>query len=273
MTAAVLYYFGLTYTRSWYAYFGVDARFLDLSASDYMVRSINGAFFPVVLAVLAVVGIVASQRVPIVAAARSRRPRRVLRMWAGGVAVAGIALGVAVVVGVAIRGSLPRTMSVGLPLMLLTSVGLIAYRLYLQSSYATLLRRGGGRRPPQPTPWVLILALLILGFLGTFWAVDSYAADRAERDARAAEERGFPGQPVAVIFSVDRLAVGGGGSKVDAITTPGEKYRFQYSGLLLLARSNDKYILIPHKWSAQHRDRVFVINTGDTLRIDLAPHP
>lgn len=273
LTAAVLYFFGLTYTRSWYAHFGVDARFLDLGVQDYVVRSLNGAFFPIVVALLIVLGLVAAQRVPIVVAARIRRPRRVLRAWAGGVAVAGAALGVAVVVGVLIRGRLPHAMSLGLPVMLLMSVGLIGYRLHLETGYRALLHRRGRRRRPQPTSWVLILALLMLGFLGIFWAVGSYAADQAGRDARAAEEAGLPGQPVAVIFSVDRLAVGGGGARVDAITTPGDKYRFQYSGLLLLARSNDKYILVPHKWRARHGDRVFVINAGATLRIDLAPHP
>ncbi|WP_280367634.1 hypothetical protein [Nocardia wallacei] len=272
LTATVLYFFGLTYTRSWYAHFGVDARFLDLSAQDYVVRSLNGAFFPVVVALLIVSGLVAAQRVPIMVAARVRRPRRVLRIWAGGVAVAGTALGAAVAVGVLVRGHLPHGMSLGLPVMLLTSVGLVGYRLHLETGYRALLHRGRRRRPP-PTSWVLILALLILGFLGTFWAIGSYAAEQAGRDARAAEEGGLPGQPVAVIFSVDRLAIGGGGARVDAITTPGDKYRFQYSGLLLLARSNDKYLLVPHNWSARHGDRVFVINASDELRIDLAPHP
>ncbi|NKY87856.1 hypothetical protein [Nocardia veterana] len=149
LTAAVLYYFGLTYTRSWYAHFGVDARFLDLGVSDYVVRSINGAFFPVVLAGLLVLGLVAARRIPIVVAARTRRPRRVLRLWCAAVTGTAAALGGVVAIGVTIRGELPQAMSVVLPLLLLTTVGLIGYRLHLRSSYPALLQRGRRRRRPR----------------------------------------------------------------------------------------------------------------------------
>ncbi|MGO4617388.1 hypothetical protein AB4305_23385 [Nocardia sp. 2YAB30] len=271
LVTAVLYYFGLVYTRSWFAHFGIDAAMLGFSVPDYVVRSIGAAYWPAVLTLLVVVALFGVRRFPLIVAARSRRPRRTLRFWVAAVFACGTILEVAVAVGILIRDDLPRAMSLYLPIMIVIGATLLGYAMALRSAYPTLLGWRHASRGHAPA-WLPILALLLLGFLGGMWAVGSYAEIRAGKDVESAEAARFSDRPLILLLSVDRLAIEGGGSQVGEITAPGEKYRYAYSGLLLLARTADRYFLIPHEWKAK-RDRVFVINNNDSIRIDIARHP
>ncbi|MEU1998703.1 hypothetical protein ABZ511_30055 [Nocardia gamkensis] len=270
LTLAVLYYVGSVYTRSWYGHFGIDARLLDFSVSDYVIKSLDGAFFPVVLALLIAAAVFALRQVPLVTVRRTRRPRRALRLWVRAVTVVGVLLCTGVAAGLVLRKQLPSWMSLGLPLMLITGVALIWYAQELSTTYHRLLYRRPGDSPPRRSV-PLLVTLLGLAFLAGFWAIGYYASVQGSRSATEEENRGLGHQPAVVVFSVDRLAIAGGKSRIDAITLPDTRYRYQYSGLLLLARADDRYFLIPADWDKERGDRVFVITTSDNIRIDLAP--
>ncbi|MGY2031478.1 hypothetical protein [Nocardia gipuzkoensis] len=271
LTVAILYYVGLVYTRAWYGHFGVDARLLDFSVSDYLIKSLDGAFFPVVLVLLIAAAAFALCPLPIMVVLRTRRPRRALRVWVETVTVVGVMLCVAAAVGVTLREQLPTWTSLGLPLTLLVGVALIWYALHLRATYNGWLRRRRSHRGPADRPVPLLITLIGLIFLAVFWAVGYYASVQGVRDAQREESHGLGSRPAVVVFSVDRLAIAGGKSRIDAITVPDTKYRYQYSGLLMLARANDRYFLVPADWDKKRGDRVFVITTTDNVRIDLAP--
>ncbi|MEV0711599.1 hypothetical protein [Nocardia aurea] len=271
LTVAVLYYVGMVYSRTWYRYFGIDARMLDFGVSDYVVKSLDGAFFPVVLVLLVAAAVSGLRQVPLMVVVRTRRPRRVLRVWVESVTVAGGLLCGAVAVGIVQRERLPTWMSLGLPLTLITGVAAIWYGLDLRVTHHRLLRRGHRTRRPPDQPIFLKISLLGLAFLAGFWAIGYYASVQGSVNARNEESRGFAHRPAVVVFSVDRLAIAGGKSRIDPITTPDTKYRFQYSGLLMLARANDRYFLIPFDWNKERGDRIFVLTSSDNIRIDLAP--
>lgn len=339
ITTALLYYFGLAYTRAWYGHFGVSPRQLDYGVTDYIVVSING-FFPVLLGLLAFAGLLALHTAPTRIAARTREPRRTLRMWIVSAAGTGIALCTAVAICVAVRDHLPRTLDLIVPILLLAGVTLTGHAMQLRPTLdatpdhaedSTTNTHSSQDQVPDPIPapppvirlsivyqqvsrlrqaiqrlhpplgqgpneaptvhndnttdppataaqpatpsWLLTLTLLLLGFLGAFWTVNNFAVAAAHQDANDTEHSGFPGLPVVVLYAVDRLAIEGRHVRVGQITTPGEKYRYQYSGLLLLTRTNSGYFLIPYDWSTSNNDRVFIITPSDNIRIDIAPHP
>jgi hypothetical protein len=76
---------------------------------------------------------------------------------------------------------------------------------------------------------------------------------------------------MVMLYSAERLSIDGPGVKVDEISQSGSKYHYQYSGIRLLARSEDKYLLLPKYWQPR-RDRVFIIRDDGSIRIDVAVH-
>ena len=50
LLTGLLFYFGQTYVAGYCRYFGVNFTTLDLSVRDYLIRSVEGIFLPLVLA-------------------------------------------------------------------------------------------------------------------------------------------------------------------------------------------------------------------------------
>lgn len=272
---AVLYYFGTVYTRTYYGYFGIDLGMLGLSATDLTLRSLTPTFWPVVFASLAILVLVCARQLPLVVARKSRKPRRALRIWYITVLSAG-AVFVAMPAIFRLHGP-PRWLQSPIypPASLVVGSLLLCYATMLAAAYPALLQRpvspsrSPHRRTTHPTTTVVMIALLALGFAGTIWGIGAYAVHQGVTDARLLAQAGFPNQPSIVVWSVDRLGIEGKGTQCDPITVPGEKYRWAYSGVRLLARTPDTYFVIPQEWKAR-RDRVFAIPRTDNLRIDIS---
>jgi len=118
-----------------------------------------------------------------------------------------------------------------------------------------------------PYPQMQALALLALGLLAIVWAVSMYAyqvgADYATHFAAD-----LPNHSAIVLYSAERIAIGGPGVQVAEIGQSGSKYHYQYSGIRLLVRSTDTYLLLPRYWQ-RGRDRVFIIREDDSIRMDV----
>ncbi|PXX57824.1 hypothetical protein DFR70_11654 [Nocardia tenerifensis] len=270
----ILYYFGWAYSRAFFGYFGVDVNMLSYSTQDYVLRSLNGAFYPATITLFVVVVLVSVWQLPELHAIRSRRPRRTLRRWVAAISATGSLLLTVVLLAMLLPFNL-GTGTIVLPLLLIVGAALLGYAGVLRRRYPIWLRTVRQRRiRPERTAWVHVqsfglVALIALGYL---WAVGAAADRQGHADAQHAEAAHFVDRPSVLIFSKERLAIEGSGATVGEITAPNEKYRFVYSGLWLLARTSDRYFLIPQRWAVA-RDRVFILRDSDDLRIDIARNP
>ncbi|GAA5076898.1 hypothetical protein [Nocardia iowensis] len=271
---AVLYYFGWAYSRAFFGHFGVDVHLLGYSTQDYVLRSLNGTFYPAAITLFVILTLLAARRLPELHALRSRRPRRTLRCWVAATGATGAALMMAVLLAMLAQISIGST-GVALPLLLIAGATLVGYASHIRRKYQALLRTRWQRRPrPGSTPAVqaqtlVLIALIAMGYL---WAVGDSADRKGRAEAKRAEAAHFVDRSSVLVFSTERLAIEGSGATVGEIAGPDEKYRYVYSGLWLLARTPDRYFLIPQQWNSV-RDRVFVLRDSDDLRIDIARNP
>ncbi|WP_067856048.1 hypothetical protein [Nocardia shimofusensis] len=269
LVTAVLYYFGWAYSRAFYEHFGVAAHALGHTTADYVLFSVTAMFQPLIATLLTILALSAVRRIPTRHAMRSGRPRTVLRWWVRFLIVVGMLLVATVVVLVYIPTVLAATLDLVAPFLLMTAAASLGCAYWLRWRYPAILAT---RRPPRTVMQIQVLALVGITVIGYLWAVADFAERRGAADAVHQEQASFVDRPAVVVFSVDRLGVEGSGTRMGEITAPGEKYRYVYSGLWLLARTDDYYYLLPQQWQAG-RDRVVVVSHGDTIRIDIARNP
>ncbi|MBU3063248.1 hypothetical protein KO481_17140 [Nocardia sp. NEAU-G5] len=301
LISGLLFYFGWTYSHAYYGYFGVDVGMLGLSTSDYLLRSINVTFWPAILTVLPILVLLAAHHLlirPAIDTARCQRqsapagidpendaettrPPRPAKAWLAPALTTVFGLGVGllgvVVVGILRRGDVGVRLGIYLPIALVVAVVLIGYVIALRARYqaplAVPLAKSRSTTPTRPiTPALSMLVLLALGFLGALWAVGLYG-DREGQQRAESTAHNLTDSPSVVLDSVAKLAIPEGtATHVAPISAPDEKYHYQYSGLILLARAPGYYFLIPQNWEQRH-DRVYIVRDTDNIRIDLALNP
>lgn len=265
---AVLFYFGWLRTHAIFDYFGIDPTLISYSPIDYMLRSVNVAFPPLIggaCAALILFGVHHFAISPMLDRMKRSRARNVIRwivLAAQALAAALIAVGIT---GVLFPDQIGIPLGIVLPLLLIAATIMLGYTAYLQSHYPGLL--GRIRMGPQNVSFRLHrTVLLTLGLLASLWTVGLYANHLGTQIATAWARR-LPAEPTAVIYSTDRISLFGPGVQVAEFNQPGTKYHYQYSGIRLLARCNDKLLLLPGGWQ-RGRDSIFVIRDDDSIRAD-----
>jgi hypothetical protein len=251
LLTALLFYFGWARSRETYGYFGVDVELLGFSASDYLLRSVNSAFRPlIVLGLAAVVFTVVHGRV---SGGHRKKNLAPILLAIGGLAVA---VGIA---GIAVS-DFGRELGVGLPVSVAAGFSLIAY-----ADLEWWRVRGGSSRRRTPDAQLRTFFLLGLAVLGVFWAVSLYALE-VGRERAETLHRDLRSRTQVVVYSEQRLSLAGPG--VQRIEQPpGSRYRHRYSGLRLLAETDDHYFLLPAGWE-KGRDSAMVIPGSDDIRLD-----
>lgn len=279
LITGLLFYFGWTASRAYYDYFGVDVRALGYSTSDYLLSSISVTYWPAVASLLPFLVLLGVHRLVVAPALTARSQARAAdslrpagddalshdqRLLRRAMTVAfGVSIGLIVSAVVAIV--LDASLGIVLPVMLVVGVVLLAYLVVLGTVYHAPLTINHAPTQTASNPWILPLVLLGLGFLAAFWAVGLYGDHQGQRRAEATAHN--LGKLTTVeVFSVNDLAIFGGGSQHDAIPLP--TYRHRFSGLLMLAHSPDKYFLLPQDWQ-RCRDLVFVVADNETVRVNL----
>ena len=265
LLSATLYYFGWVRTQAAWTYFGIDVSLLGFSPVDYTLRSVGSAFLPLVgIGILALFVLCLHRAVflPITSAPPATRRRRL----ADALMIVGYSTGALVltmiVVGLVVPGVIAWVPSIGIPLALLGSAGVVAYLDHLRSARERPTRRQPARKPGWRP--VILTALATIGLL---WAVSTYAHTTGEQAAQdvAASLRA---RPAIALYSVNRLAIAGPGIRVDLLNQPDTKYKFRYTGLVSLIHNTERYLLLSEEWQ-RARDPVYVIPTGDDIRIDV----
>jgi hypothetical protein len=271
MITALLYYFGWVRTQTTYAYFGIDAGALGFSTTDYVLRSINSTFQPLIGAGLVALGLMAVHSwivVPAVTAPTRSRTRRFAHVAILTAHAVALVLAAVVAAGLLAQDEVGRRLGFVLPLALFGAAGLFAYVQHLRS----LTSAPDGTAPVgfSTAPHSRSLALLALGLVGLLWAVALYATHVGAGIA-ANIAAGLPTRPDVSVYSTQRIAISGTGIAVDEIQQEGTKYRYRYSGLRLLIHTHDRYLLLPASWQ-KGRDSVYLIQDNDDIRIDLTAH-
>src|SRR4051812_30260806 len=264
LLTALLVFFGWARTQATFAYFGVDLGLLNFSTTDYVLRSVNSAYNPLLLMGLGLLAaVLVHQRI---ARSTSERwsPVRIRReIEAAGWILLAVGTASLLFGSVASRiGSwvpdepglafawLPATITAGLPLL--------------------LYRRAGAGAPAAPPGPPVVFAPAPLLVLGLFWTVLLLAVHDGRARAEAIERD--PGALAEVsLLSRDALVIQGPGVSATNLRLPHARYRRSYSGLRLLAHADGKYFLIPMFWR-RGVDRVYSVPDDADVRIELIAH-
>jgi hypothetical protein len=262
LLTGVLYYFGHVSANAYYSYFGVDLSALDISTTNYLVRSAETLFRP--LATLVIIMIVVFVAHHLLRQALSVAGPR----WAGRAAVSlcgvAAALGVVGLIGL-YRGPLGKWS----PLSLAASALVLEYSLWLASRYAA----------PRPRMRSLIdagvdlrrglIAALVL--TATFWTVSYLANERGISTARLFEQS-LRLKPQAVVYSEKDLYLPGPEVGVTPLNGDENGYRFRYNGLRPLLYARDRWFLLPVGWTHDNGATIIVLQDDPgRVRVDLAP--
>jgi hypothetical protein len=152
------------------------------------------------------------------------------------------------------------------PLSVAAAVALLSYAVHLSRH----LRRADGRADARVLRLAAItqaIVLLLIGFC-LFWFIGAYAGATGNTTAyRTALD--LHKQTGVVVYSARRLQITDApGTQETSLAGTDSAYRFKYTGLRLLAQSNDRYFLLPDGWSAINPVTIVLPDTND-IRVDL----
>jgi hypothetical protein len=234
--SALLLYFGYTRTATLYGYFGLPIGVLDLSTTDYLLRSAEVIFRPTIWATaglaLLVGFIYAFRRV------ESRGLRNVLR---GALAVIALIAAIAAVAG--LFEKIPASWAA---FLLAVSGGCVIFAYDLARE----------EKPLNPPVGVLAIGILLI-VAAAFWSMNLYAYHVGVTKADCYAQNSCT-LPDAVIYSKDYVALPGGQEQPGKQRQP---WGYVFSGggggdaegggvFKVLAYANHRWFLLPFSWDS-----------------------
>jgi hypothetical protein len=272
LLTALLFYFGWARTAAEAQYLGFDASALQLSTSDYVLRSVDTLFLSLFLLAAAMIGVQIAHP-HIVSWCHNRIDR--FHAWLR-VAIPLILLMFPLAAWAATRRA-PQWWRLVMPLSVTIAVVLCLYIALLAralrqlgsapSADAALQHAAAQKHEPQswwPTlQGTLAIALVVLCL---FWTIGRFAA--VVGDSVAANfVSSIQHQDAAAVTLLSKYDL-----RIDDLgvhTTrfgDGGTFRFEYQGLVLFIRSGGNFFLLPLGWTYEH-PRVIVIPDNDEVRI------
>jgi len=264
LIVAILLYFGWVRTRNLYLTLGIHYSILELASQDYVLNSVTVAidFLKWMLIVLLAI-VWAHFCISWILHWKKR--------WRVGIvilfAIAGVIL---LFISYRVRGLDGVTRN-----MIWTSgVGLSGYALWFLSSLPskhgsneTIASRAGQLWPSlRSLNRFLIVGLVIIGlFVTVAWYADAEGQRSAESIIACPKQR-----PAVTIYSQNPLTIEAPGVTTSSVSDDPEAYRYRYTGLRLLIRSNQKYFLLPEVVSSTEPQTI-VLPDDSTVRIELSP--
>ncbi|MDT9701513.1 hypothetical protein, partial [Streptomyces sp. P17] len=208
---------------------GLRDTLFRFSTADYLLRSVDALYLPVLVAAAAAMAAATLHRHVERDPARGEGALRVLRhAW------------VPAVLLLPLYSLAPDLFDLLVPLLVLAGV--------LLSAYARTRPEPEGTAAPRDTARIWAPALLV-AVVALFWAVYAYAGvvgrGRAEETAATVAEE----FPAVVVFSEHDLLIRDGGSCLSLVKEEGSPYRFRYAGLRLFHVSGDRLFLVSRWWA------------------------
>ncbi|MCX4692809.1 hypothetical protein [Streptomyces sp. NBC_01408] len=269
----LLYFYGSTYTDTYYSFFGVPRGDLQFSVQGYLANSPQAIFSPVWF--LFCIGVVLLMLLftieHVLAGPRNVARRRVVArcfLYPGLVIILltpwvfseWLLVGASPASVGEVRGSwAPLVVALGAALYLL------GLRLMPGDWGAP-----GSRAPTRRRMW-LVAAVVLVGTVAAalFVFVARSATAAGWSDAAIDAGKGFRGHPGVVIYSRVKIA-----HEVPGITytdkgSGGGPYRFRYTGFVTLAKTPTHFYLVPRDW--QSGRAVLVLPDDGTFRAEMRP--
>lgn len=251
LLGALLLFFGWARTRATYAHFGIDLSQLDLSTTEFILRSVNTAYEPLLRLGLLILAGAALHEYLRRAPQRAQQVRRIVGI--AGLVVLAFGMSAlfiepwSVFIGRDVLSQRSALEYAWLPETLAAGLGLLAYAFW----------RDDNRLLP-----FLLVGLFVASL---FWVVSLLAQyDGGERAKQIAHD--LPGGTQIVLLSEQSLEIGGPGVLKSELH--GDKYRYSYAGLRLLVRAGGKLFLIPSHWH-KGDDRVFAVPDASDVRLEM----
>lgn len=258
----VLYYFGYVRERAFFSYYGVPLGSLDLTTTDYVLRSTQAVFTP--LASLLLAGLLALVAHQLLAAYLGRvQPLWWRRGWLLAAAVAGVLL----LLGALSLNRLPPLAPVAGALSLGAGALLLEYAVWMAGLDPGLARGVRGSLVRSRWPRRSVLAGITL--VALFWWTANVANANGVATALAIE-RSLPVRGEAVVLSDRPLAIEGRG--VEATMVPGRGFRHRYTGLRVLAHTGRRWVLLPVGWRRDGSEVAILLRDDEAgIRVDVRP--
>ncbi|MFP3987292.1 hypothetical protein U9R90_07260 [Streptomyces sp. E11-3] len=248
----MLFYFGWASTDAETQTLGLHPTLFRFSTADYLLRSVDALYIPVLLAMAAALAATAAHRwvhrVPPRRAGRVLRPLR----YAWGPALLLLPF----------YALSPALFELLIPLALLAGAPLTAYALTHPRPEDPSASDADRRRSLRLWGPAVLIAVLAL-----FWSVSSYAEIVGRGRAALTADTVADGFPAVVAFSKDDLLIRGGGSCLAVVAEKGSPYRYRYAGLRLFHVSGDRLFLVPRHWSPQD-GTLFIVEESADLRVE-----
>jgi hypothetical protein len=293
---ALLYYFGYWHAYWFFDYFGVNSTMLGFGTVDYLMRSLDSLFVPMV--VIAAGSLIAFWGHTLLSAQLASGvwplTLRILMPVTAGV---GFLLAMGGFWSVLDARVFLRHHLVAAPLSLAFGVILLTYALHLYRVLPPAVARpaqadaepedgtsdstddDADQPPPSPAApsarrpewaavaeWGVVFALVGLSLI---WAANDYAAavgrGRAEQQASQ-----LASSPTAVLYSERRLGIGAPGVREIRCRDTKSAYPYRYEGLMLLMQSANQYVLLPQEWTPSTGVAIVLPRT-DSVRIEFVP--
>lgn len=257
---ALLIYFGWSHAYWFFYYFGVNSTLLDLTTQDYLMRSVDGLFIPIMfLACIGIVGIwvhrLLQRWVP------AHLPNTAHRILAEHRGTIGFALATIGLWGV--MANTPFEVNVAVSP---TCLGLGAILLTHGS------RTGRSVHPAASAPtWVTMWAwagMFVLAGLSLFWVANDYSADVGISRARQLEQE-LNNEPSVSIYSAQRLALAARGVREAVCEHSDAAYQFRYDGLKLVMQAGDQYLFLPEEWTPRDGTAI-LMPRDDKIRLEFS---
>jgi hypothetical protein len=259
IASALMFYFGWARSDAQARYMGLDVSLFGYSPQDYVLRSINTLYIPLLVTVALALGWLALHR-RVVRGLGRPAARRVLR-HAGRAALGVGLLGAAVAVLVA---TVDRTMApLVVPVVMAAGTAAAAYGGWLAGA-------AGGSRASRPLvpAWQRALRAALIGSvitLALFWELSTYAGV-VGRGYGLQIARSVPTLPRAVAVSPTPLGILAPGVREERLVLgPGTAVHYRTVGLRFLVRSGGRMFLLHDGWTPQ-RGVVIVLPDNHQVR-------
>ena len=242
---SIMFYFGWVRTNEYAKFFGLDHSVLNFTVRDYLLRSLDPLSGP--LTVLLLLGALA-----VLAHLTLLRWRKVTGVV---IAVVGCLLLVPSAVPALGRIFLLESLARAAAALLIT------YGLWLTV---------GPERPWTPATRMGVGFGMGLAVLSLLNAAEQYAAAVGRTQALNTVAT-LESRRGVIVYAAKDLHLKGGGVGVTLLDGKESAYKFRYTGLRLLIRANNRWILLPHEWAARPDDYVVILPDNDQNRLEFTP--